>query len=207
MISCPCYTLFILLMQLPVWRKIQMLHLPQNPDLVNYTFRWLLVSRLSVSAMSNLCFREDHRRALPPSNPTASSPLTLPPHGAPPTSTVVSFPWFLISASAASFDASATSYLLDIQRESTTLYTCCQEIQEPWPLAPKLGAKAGRQAVPRLWDTFNILGSTQYIANAMYAVDMVKFGGNVIHRTLRTSCLNPHDRSPRISAIAVRRKK
>jgi hypothetical protein len=45
--------------------------------------------------------------------------------------------------------------LTSIERESTVLYTCCQEIQEPWPLAPKLGAKPGRQAVPRLWDTFN----------------------------------------------------
>ena len=32
------------------------------------------------------------------------------------------------------------------------IYTCCQEIQDPWPLAPRLGAKL----CPRLWDTFNI---------------------------------------------------
>src|SRR2546423_2731514 len=28
-----------------------------------------------------------------------------------------------------------------IERESTLLYTCCQEIQEPWLSAPRLGAK------------------------------------------------------------------
>src|SRR5438105_13640322 len=31
--------------------------------------------------------------------------------------------------------------LTSIERESTLLYTCCQEIQEPWLSVPRLGAK------------------------------------------------------------------
>src|SRR2546423_1855739 len=59
-------------------------------------------------------------------------------------------------------------FLIAIERESTALYTCCQEVQGSWPSAPRLGAKLchGREIPSTILSLFDARTRPRLVINS-----------------------------------------